>query len=107
MILGIFVGCAIGAAGAQARSMFTRLIPETRTTEFFGFFGFIGKAAAMIGPFLYALAVSQFDSRVALLTIAIVILLGTLLASCVNLEEGERVAAMEDARIRGEVFAEE
>ncbi len=107
MILGIFVGCAIGAAGAQARSMFTRLIPETRTTEFFGFFGFIGKAAAMIGPFLYALAVSQFDSRVALLTIAIVILLGTLLASFVNLEEGERVAAMEDARIRGEVFAEE
>lgn len=107
MILGIFVGCAIGAAGAQARSMFTRLIPETRTTEFFGFFGFIGKAAAMIGPFLYALAVSQFDSRVALLTIAIVILLGTLLASCVNLEEGERVAAMEDARIRGEIFAEE
>ena len=107
MILGIFVGCAIGAAGAQARSMFARLIPETRTTEFFGFFGFIGKAAAMIGPFLYALAVSQFDSRVALLTIAIVILLGTLLTSCVNLEEGERVAAMEDARIRGEVFAEE
>jgi hypothetical protein len=107
MILGIFVGCAIGAAGAQARSMFARLIPETRTTEFFGFFGFIGKAAAMIGPFLYALAVSQFDSRVALLTIAIVILLGTLLASCVNLEEGERVAAMEDARIIGEVFAEE
>ncbi len=107
MILGIFVGCAIGAAGAQARSMFTRLIPETRTTEFFGFFGFIGKAAAMLGPFLYALAVSQFDSRVALLTIAIVILLGTILTSLVDLEEGERVAAMEDARIRGETFAEE
>ena len=45
----------MGAAGAQARSMFTMLIPKTRTTEFFGFFGFIGKAAAMIGPLLYAL----------------------------------------------------
>ena len=100
IILGLFVGCAIGAAGAQARSMFTKLIPETRTTEFFGFFGFIGKAAAMIGPFLYALAVSQFDSRVALLTITIVILLGTFLTTFVDLEEGIRVADEEDARNR-------
>jgi MFS-type transporter involved in bile tolerance (Atg22 family) len=60
-----------------------------------------------LGPFLYALAVSQFDSRVALFTIAIVILLGTILTSFVDLEEGERVAAMEDARIRGETLTEE
>jgi UMF1 family MFS transporter len=97
----------MGAAGAQARSMFTKLIPETRTTEFFGFFGFIGKAAAMIGPFLYALAVSQYDSRVAILTITIVILIGTYMTSRVDLEEGMRVAAEEDARIRGQLSAEE
>ena len=107
IILGLFVGCAMGAAGAQARSMFSKLIPETRTTEFFGFFGFIGKAAAMIGPFLYALAVSQFDSRVAILTITVVILIGTYMTSRVDLEEGMRVAAEEDARIRGLTSAEE
>ena len=107
IILGLFVGCAMGAAGAQARSMFSKLIPETRTTEFFGFFGFIGKAAAMIGPFLYALAVSQYDSRVAILTITVVILIGTYMTSRVDLEEGIRVAAEEDARIRGQLSAEE
>ena len=94
--LGMFVGVAMGAAGAQARSMFTMLIPETRTSEFFGFFGFLGKSAAMIGTFLYAIASTQFDSRVAILTITIVILMGTFLTSRIDLEEGMRVAAEED-----------
>lgn len=103
IILGLFVGVAMGAAGAQARSMFSMLIPETRTSEFFGFFGFLGKSAAMIGTFLYGIASTTFDSRVAILTITIVILLGTYLTSKVDLEEGMRVAAEEDriARANG------
>ena len=96
IILGLFVGIAMGAAGAQARSMFSMLIPETRTSEFFGFFGFLGKSAAMIGTFLYGITSGLFDSRVAILTITIVILLGTYLTSKVDLEEGIRVAAEED-----------
>ena len=91
---------AMGAAGAQARSMFSMLIPETRTSEFFGFFGFLGKSAAMIGTFLYAIASTQFDSRVAILTITIVILMGTFLTSRIDLEEGMRVAAEEDRLAR-------
>ena len=105
IILGLFVGVAMGAAGAQARSMFSMLIPETRTSEFFGFFGFLGKSAAMIGTFLYGITSGLFDSRVAILTITIVILLGTYLTSRVDLEEGIRVAAEEDriARAKGGV----
>ncbi len=100
IILGMFVGVAMGSAGAQARSMFSQLVPETRTSEFFGFFGFLGKSAAMIGTFLYGIASSAFDSRVAILTITIVILAGTYLTSKVDLEEGIRVAEEEDARNR-------
>lgn len=102
IILGMFVGVAMGSAGAQARSMFSQLVPETRTSEFFGFFGFLGKSAAMIGTFLYGIASSLFDSRVAILTITIVILAGTFLTSRVDLEEGIRVAEEEDARARAE-----
>ena len=98
IFLGLVVGCVMGAAGAQARSMFTMLIPKTRTTEFFGFFGFIGKAAAMIGPLLYAAAAIRFDSRVAILTIVVVIVLGTFLTGKVDLEEGIRVAEAEDEK---------
>jgi UMF1 family MFS transporter len=109
IILGLFVGVAMGAAGAQARSMFTLLIPETRTSEFFGFFGFLGKSAAMIGTFLYGITSTAFDSRVAILTITIVILIGTFLTSRVDLEEGMRVAAEEDriARANGAISPEQ
>ena len=47
---------------------------------------------------LYAIASTTFDSRVALLTITVVILAGTYLTSRVDLEEGIRVAQEEDAR---------
>ena len=104
IILGCLVGMVMGSAGAQARSMFSMLIPETRTSEFFGFFGFLGKSAAMIGTFLYGIASSTFDSRVAIMTITIVILAGTILASRIDLEEGIRVANEEDARNRGVVL---
>ena len=107
IILGLFVGCAMGSAGAQARSMFSQLTPKTRTSEFFGFFGFLGKSAAMIGTALYAIASTTFDSRVALLSITIVILAGTYLASRVDLDEGIRVAQEEDARNSGESNIEE
>ena len=98
IILGLFVGCAMGSAGAQARSMFSQLTPMTRTSELFGFFGFLGKSAAMIGTALYAIASTAFDSRVALLSITVVILAGTYLTSKVDIEEGIRVAQEEDAR---------
>jgi MFS-type transporter involved in bile tolerance (Atg22 family) len=98
IILGLFVGCAMGSAGAQARSMFSQLTPKTRSSEFFGFFGFLGKSAAMIGTFLYGIASTTFDSRVALMSIVIVILVGTYLTSKVDIEEGIRVAQEEDAR---------
>ncbi|HIO94038.1 MAG TPA: MFS transporter, partial [Candidatus Poseidoniales archaeon] len=71
IILGLFVGCAMGSAGAQARSMFSQLTPKTRTSEFFGFFGFLGKSAAMMGTALYAIASTTFDSRVALLSVTV------------------------------------
>ena len=99
IILGFFVGCVMGAAGAQARSMFTMLIPKSRTTEFFGFFGFIGKAAAMLGPFLYAAAAGWFDDRVAIMSIVVVIVIGSYLCSRVDLEEGMRMADEEDERV--------
>ena len=54
----------------------------------------------MIGTFLYAIASTQFDSRVAILTITIVILMGTFLTSRIDLEEGMRVAAEEDRLAR-------
>jgi UMF1 family MFS transporter len=98
IFLGMMVGLVMGTAGAQARSMFSMLIPKSRTTEFFGFFGFIGKAAAVIGPLLYAASVAVADSRVAIMSVVVMILGGTYLFSLVDLEEGIRAADEEDRR---------
>ena len=106
IILGLFVGCAMGSAGAQARSMFSQLTPKSRTSEFFGFFGFLGKSAAMIGTFIYGIASTAAGSRVAILTVTVVILMGTYLTSRIDLEEGIRVAEEEDARASGEIPVE-
>ena len=61
----------------------------------------------MTGTFLYGIASTAFDSRVALLTVTIVILLGTYLTSKVDIEEGIRVAEEEDARNEAQADSEE
>jgi len=70
------------------------------------FFRSQGRCALLLATFLYGIAGSLFDSRVAILTITIVILAGTFLTSRVDLEEGIRVAEEEDARARAEAASD-
>ena len=96
IMLGTMVGIVMGTVGAQARSMMVMLTPRTKAAEFFGFFGFIGKAAAFIGPIIYSISANLYNSRVAVFTIMIVILAGTALLTRVDLEEGAATAAAID-----------
>jgi hypothetical protein len=54
-----------------------------------------------MGPFLYAFVGGFFGSRMALVSIALLIVAGTLMLKAVDVEEGIRVAAEEDLRNRG------
>ena len=63
IILGMSFGMVMGVAGALSRSLFSVLIPTTKTTEFFGFFAFIGKAVSVLGPIVYAIVAASMDSR--------------------------------------------
>ena len=80
--------------------MFGMMVPETRSTEFFGFFGFIGKAASVIGPMLYFVISSGMDDRLGVLSILFIIVIGTIMMKWVDLEEGIKVAKEEDASRR-------
>ena len=101
MILGLLVGIVMGGSQALARSMFGMMVPESRATEFFGFFGFIGKAASVIGPWVYFLMSTVVDDRMGVLSILIIILIGTVIMCWVDVEEGIKVAKEEDALRRG------
>lgn len=101
LMLGLFVGIVIGGSQALARSLFSQVTPDSRSGEFFSFFGFMTRASSVFGPTLYVFATAVFDTRVAVVSILLLIAAGTVVLRWVNVEEGARVAAAEEARLRG------
>ena len=95
------MGTLLGGSQGLARSMFGQMVPETRSAEFFGFFGFFGKVAALIGPLMYATLTVMYDSRVGVLSISMLILIGAYMMRMVDVEDGRQAARAEDARNRG------
>jgi UMF1 family MFS transporter len=107
LLLGVFAGALLGGSQGLARSMFGQMVPETRSAEFFGFFGFFGKVAALLGPLIYSVMTVQFDSRVGIFAISLLIVAGAIMLSKVDVADGIAVAKAEDARNRGGTTAEE
>tara|TARA_B100001996_G_scaffold382958_1_gene376522 strand:- start:1903 stop:3654 length:1752 start_codon:yes stop_codon:yes gene_type:complete len=100
LILGMIFGSTMGGSQGLARSLFGQMVPKSRSAEFFGFFGFFGKVAAFIGPLLYGTMVIMFDDRVGILSIGLLILIGTVMVRWVDVEDGIAVAKAEDERNR-------
>ena len=101
LLLGVLVGCIIGGSQALARSLYAQITPERRSGEFFSFFGFIGRASSVLGPTIYIVATAVFDTRVAVISILLIIIAGTIVLRWVDVTEGARVATEEDARTLG------
>ena len=97
LVLGVLVGMVIGGSQALARSLFAQITPEARSGEFFSFFGFMSRVSAVFGPTLYIVATAVFDTRVAVTSILLIIVAGTIALKWVDVAEGVRVATGEDA----------
>ncbi len=52
-IVGLVAGIAIGSSQSASRTMLALLTPKEKIAEFFGFYSFSGKMAAIIGPLIY------------------------------------------------------
>lgn len=77
--LAIVLGLVQGGVQSLSRSLFSRLIPPERDGEFFGFLNMLGKAAAVLGPFLVGVvAATSGSSRLGLLSIIALFLAGML-----------------------------
>jgi UMF1 family MFS transporter len=50
--IAVVIGLVQGGIQSLSRSYYARLIPAGLAAEFFGFYGVVGKASAVIGPFL-------------------------------------------------------
>ena len=98
LLLGVGVGVVMGGSQALARSLFAQITPQTRSGEFFSFFGFMGRVSSVFGPILYVVVTSVLDTRMAVLSILVLIIVGGIVLRWVDVQAGTQSADEEDAR---------
>jgi UMF1 family MFS transporter len=76
-VLACMVGLVQGGIQSLSRSYYGRLVPEGKSSEFFGFYNMMGKASAIVGPALVGItAAATGDSRLSILSIVILFVAG-------------------------------
>jgi UMF1 family MFS transporter len=91
--LAALVGLFQGGIQALSRSLYTRIIPEEKAAEFFGFYNMLGKMAAVIGPAMMGtITLLTGNIRYGILSILALFILGGFFLLKVNIEEGSRMA---------------
>jgi UMF1 family MFS transporter len=84
--LAIVIGLVQGGVQSLSRSLFGRLVPAGKAGEFFGFYNLMGKAAAILGPLITGVvALTTHDSRLAIVSISILFIVGAIFLSRVRL----------------------
>jgi MFS transporter, UMF1 family len=96
-VLAFMVGMVQGGSQALSRSLFSRMIPKDKSSEYFGFFSVFEKFAGVAGPVTFALSVTIFgSSRAAVLGIILFFIAGAAVLTRVNVAEGEAEARRAD-----------
>jgi MFS transporter, UMF1 family len=92
--LAFLVGTVQGGSQALSRSLFARMIPKHKSSQYFGFFSVFEKFAGIAGPAMFALSVTVFgSSRAAVLSVIAFFVAGGLVLTRVNVAEGEAQVA--------------
>ncbi len=92
-LLAVAIGLVQGGIQALSRSLYARLIPRDQAGEFFGFYNMLGKFAVVLGPLLMGwVGVLSGDSRIAILSVSLLFVIGALLLARVDVEAGQRAA---------------
>jgi UMF1 family MFS transporter len=84
-LLAVMIALVQGGIQALSRSYYSKMIPQTHAAEFFGFYNFLGKFAAILGPMLIAfMALLTHDSRLSMASISIFFIIGAILLYSVD-----------------------
>lgn len=99
-VLAILVGTVQGGSQALSRSLFARMIPKHKSSEYFGFFSTFEKFAGIAGPAIFASSITLFgSSRAAVLSVMLFFVLGAIVLTRVDVAQGEREAAIESSHV--------
>jgi len=75
--LALGVALVIGGVQSLSRSMYSRMIPQDRSGEFFGFYNMFGKFAAVLGPLMMGFVARWTGSpRLSVLSVIVLFILG-------------------------------
>lgn len=98
--LGFAVGTVQGGSQALSRSLFSRMLPKSKSAEFFGFFSVSEKFAGFAGPLVFGV-VGQImgSSRLSIVSLILFFAIGAFLLNRVDEVEGMRTAEAEEAQL--------
>jgi UMF1 family MFS transporter len=90
--MSVCIGMVQGGIQALSRSYYSRLIPDNRAGEFYGFYNLMGKFNGIVGPLLISLSILFFgNQRMSILSVSLLFLGGWIFLAKVD----EKKAAIE------------
>ncbi|NPV85973.1 MAG: MFS transporter [Anaerolineae bacterium] len=106
-ILGFAVATVQGGSQALSRSLCGRMMPKSKSAEFFSFFSISEKIAGTVGPLIFGIVSKVMGgSRMSVISLIIFFIAGAILLQKVDEEEGIRVAETEEAALSGVAMAD-
>ena len=98
--LGAAVATVQGGSQALSRSLIGRMMPKSKSAEFFGFFSVSEKFSSIAGPFLFGVVSTVMgNSRLSILSLIIFFVVGTYLLTRVNVERGIAQAEQDEKNL--------
>jgi len=100
LLLGFGVATVQGGSQALSRSLIGKMMPKSKSAEFYGFFSVSEKFNTVIGPAVFSLINQLTDnSRLAIFSLVVFFLAGMAILRKVDIEHGIAVAKEEDAKM--------
>jgi UMF1 family MFS transporter len=92
LMIGCLAGMGLGATQSASRAIVGLFSPESKSAEFFGFWGLSGKLAAIVGLLAIGLMQKALGLHNAILLCSLFFLLSLLVNFFVNYQHGMKVA---------------
>ncbi len=97
--LAVTIGLVQGGIQALSRSYYARMIPKSKSGEFFGFYNMMGKFAAVLGPLMMGwVAIITQNPRISILSVLVLFIAGAVLLALVDEDKARRQAQAFEAQ---------
>ena len=87
-LLAGVIGLVQGGVQSVSRAVFSKMVPDGKDSEFFGFYNLVGKSAVIFGPMMMGLVSYLFsDPRAGIISLLILFIPGLLVLRMVEIKE--------------------